>query len=140
MMKLSQFIPSQRDDVIALWDRCGLLRHWNNPSLDIDRKMTDQNGTFLVGHVDGRLVATAMIGYDGHRGSINYLAIDPDCAGQGYGTVMMQAAEAFLLSKGCPKINLCVRRDNEAAAGFYRELGYGAEDVLYFGKRLIVDK
>ena len=139
-MEISEFQDHQTEDVVALWQRCGLTRPWNDPYKDILRKQTDKNGKFFVGHEANRLIATIMVGYDGHRGSINYLAVDPAVAGNGHGRHLMQMAEAFLLSLECPKINLCVRRDNEVAAGFYRELGYGAEDVLYFGKRLIVDK
>ncbi len=139
-MNISNFTVEESNAVIDLWDRCGLLRSWNDPKLDIDRKLTDQNGCFLVGHDGPRLVASIMVGYDGHRGSINYLAIDPAFAGRGYGTEMMKAAEQFLISLGCPKINLCVRKGNEAAVEFYAGLGYQTEIVYFFGKRLIEDK
>ena len=80
-----------------------------------------------------------MIGYDGHRGSINYLAIDPAFKGQGYGRQLMREAETFLISIGCPKISFCVRRDNEPVVQFYDALDYKPDDVFFFGKRLIPD-
>ena len=139
-MQISHFTLEDTSAVIDLWDRCGLLRSWNDPKLDIDRKLTDQNGGFLVGHDGPRIIASIMVGYDGHRGSINYMAIDPAFASKGHGAEMMIAAEQFLISLGCPKVNLCVRRDNEAAVKFYAGLGYQTETVLFFGKRLIEDK
>ena len=81
-----------------------------------------------------------MVGYDGHRGSINYLAVDPQFSGHGFGRVLVQAAEEFLRGIGCPKINLCVRRENEAVIKFYDKLGYAEETVYYCGKRLIEDQ
>ena len=87
-----------------------------------------------------RLIATIIVGYDGHRGSINYLAVDPAVAGNGHGRNLMQMAEAFLLSFECPKINLCVRRDNEVVIKFFESLGFEEESAYYFGKRLIEDQ
>ena len=138
-MKISEFTDDQSDQVFVLWEKCGLTRNWNNLEKDIARKNGDQNGKFLIGQIDGVLMASIMIGYDGHRGSINYLAVDPDCAGAGYGKILMAEAERFLLSVGCPKINLCVRTDNDKAIEFYQQLGYAIEPVYLLGKRLIKD-
>jgi ribosomal protein S18 acetylase RimI-like enzyme len=138
-MKISEFTDDQSDQVIALWGKCDLTRSWNNPEKDIVRKNVDQNGKFLIGQIDGVLMASIMIGYDGHRGSINFLAVDPDYAGAGYGKILMAEAERFLLSVGCPKINLCVRTDNAKVVKFYQQLGFGIEPVHLLGKRLIKD-
>ena len=138
-MKISEFTDDQSDQVIALWEKCGLTRGWNNPEKDIARKNGDQIGKFLIGQIDGVLMASIMIGYDGHRGSINFLAVDPDYARTGYGKILMAEAERFLLSVGCPKINLCVRTDNAKFIEFYQQLGYAIEPVHLLGKRLIKD-
>ena len=114
-MKISEFTDHQSDKVIALWEKCSLTRGWNNPEKDIARKNSDQKGKFLIGKMDAVLMASIMIGYDGHRGSINFLAVDPDFAGADYGKILMAEAERFLLSVGCPKINFCVRTDNDKA-------------------------
>eukprot|EP00475_Leptophrys_vorax_P029039 TRINITY_DN42363_c3_g1_i1.p2 TRINITY_DN42363_c3_g1~~TRINITY_DN42363_c3_g1_i1.p2 ORF type:complete len:174 (-),score=2.49 TRINITY_DN42363_c3_g1_i1:6-527(-) len=92
--------------VIALWDRCGLLRPWNDPKKDIQRKLRDSPDLFLVGTIAGGIVATVMAGYDGHRGWINYLGVCPDHQRQGLGRQIMQAAEGRLRDCGVPKINL----------------------------------
>ena len=99
-----------------------------------------QNHQIFCGHEANRLIATIMVGYDGRRGSINYLAVDPAVAGNGNGRHLMQMAEAFLLSLECPKINLCARRDNETVIKFYDGLGYEEESAYYCGKRLIEDQ
>jgi len=138
-MQISEFTKCQTDAVVALWQRCGLTRSWNDPYKDIARKQTDKNGKFFVGHDGEVLMATIMVGYDGHRGSINYLAIDPAYSRNGFGHKLMQTAEAFLISIGCPKINLCVRRDNDTVIKFYDALGYAEETAYYCGKRLIKD-
>ena len=125
--------------VIALWDACGLTRPWNDPHRDIERKLTTQPELFLVGTMDMGIVATAMVGYDGHRGWVNYLAVAQPARRQGHARAMMDEAERRLLALGCPKLNLQLRGTNVAALGFYRALGYVEDDAISLGKRLIVD-
>lgn len=138
-MQIREFQPTDQEAVIALWIRCGLTRPWNNPHADIERKLAVAPDLFLVGEIDGSIVASVMGGYEGHRGWINYLAVDPSMQRRGLGRQMMEAAEARLQARGCPKINLQVRDTNEQATGFYRAIGYAVDPVVSFGKRLIVD-
>jgi ribosomal protein S18 acetylase RimI-like enzyme len=139
LMKISEFTGYQSDQGIALWEKCGLTRSWNNPEKDIARKNGYQNSKFLIGQIDGVPMASIMISYDGHRGSINYLAVDPDYSGAGYGKILMAEGERLLTSIGCPKINFCVRTDNDKVVEFYHQLGYAIEPVHLLGKRLIED-
>ena len=125
--------------VVALWRECGLVRPWNDPVQDIHRKLRVQRDLFLVGILDGRLIATVMAGYEGHRGWINYLAVAKECRGRGFGRRLMDEAEARLLAIGCPKINLQIRNSNTEAVEFYRSLGFSVDDSLSMGKRLIPD-
>ena len=128
-----------RSEVIALWEKCGLTRPWNDPDKDIDRKLTDENGAFFVLLRGDRLIGSVMAGYDGHRGSINYLCVDPDYQTAGLGKMLMSRCEAFLTARGCPKINLMVRQGNEKVLRFYEQLGYAEEKAVSLGKRLIPD-
>ena len=133
------FDEADTEAVVALWHDCGLTRAWNDPHLDIQRKLTTQRELFLVGTVDDAVVASAMIGYDGHRGWINYLAVAPSFRGRGHARDLMAEAERLLVARGCPKLNLQVRRTNTAARGFYEAIGYVEDEAISFGKRLIVD-
>ena len=129
----------QDDDksaVIELWNACGLVVPWNDPKDDIDRKVRAQLELFLVGLLDGRVVASVMAGYEGHRGWINYLGVRPELQGKGLGRQMMNAAEERLRKLGCPKINLQVRTSNKAVLAFYERLGFSRDDVVSLGKRL----
>ena len=131
--------PFESDDegaVVALWERCNLTRPWNNPRKDIARKLKAGPELFLVGLIEDGIVASAMGGYDGHRGWVNYLAVDPLFQRQGLGAQIMVEIERRLRERGCAKINLQIRRSNEAAIGFYRALGYSIDDVISMGKRL----
>lgn len=139
-MDIRPFITTDRTAVIELWHRCGLTRPWNDPAKDIDRKLDVQAEMFLVGSVDGRLVGSVMAGYDGHRGWINYLAVCPSVRDRGYGRKLMEHVENLLYDRGCPKINLQIRTGNEAAAAFYRRMGYDLDDVVSMGKRLHPDR
>ncbi len=138
-MKIRAFSPADQSTVIALWDACGLTRPWNDPASDIARKLTMQADGFLVGELGGEVIASAMFGYDGHRGWVNYLAVSPERRGRGYGAQLMAHGEAWLMTKGCPKLNLQVRRGNADVLKFYAKLGYGDDEVVSLGKRLISD-
>ena len=94
---------------------------------------------FLVGELDGTVMASAMFGYDGHRGWLNYLAVSPEHRGRRYGAQLMAHGEAFLRDMGCPKLNLQVRKGNAEVLKFYAKLGYGDDEVVSLGKRLISD-
>ena len=135
-MPIRPFDPSDEDVVVALWERCGLTRPWNDPRKDIHRKLAVRPDLFLVAEIDGAVVGTVMAGYDGHRGWINYLGVDPSCQRRGIGRALMDEAERLLRASGCPKINLQVRTANTAAIEFYRQIGFVQDDVLGFGKRL----
>ena len=126
--------------VIDLWRRCDLVRPWNDPAKDIRRKLRVRPDLFLVAEIDRRVVGTVMIGYDGHRGWINYLAVDPDHQQQGIGRQLMAEAERLLRAEGCPKINLQVRKGNTAAIEFYRRIGFIKDEAISMGKRLEVDR
>jgi ribosomal protein S18 acetylase RimI-like enzyme len=121
-------------DVVALWQRCGLTRPWNDPSSDIALARRNPNSTVLVGRTDGAIVATAMVGHDGHRGWVYYVAVDPDCRMQGFGRAMMDDAEAWLRAAGVPKLQLLVRRENAKAGAFYQSIGYEEADTIVFAK------
>ena len=138
-MSLRDFGKDDTESVVLLWQKCGLTRPWNDPYKDILRKTVSKNGAFWVGIIDRKIMASVMIGYDGHRGSINYLAIDPDYAAEGLGRYIMEKAEIYLTTLDCPKVAFCVRRENDAVLNFYDKLGYEVDDVFALGKRLIPD-
>lgn len=138
-MLIRRFEENDRDAVVRLWQRCELTRPWNDPDRDIDRKLTVQPELFLVGEADGVVVASVMAGYDGHRGWLNFLAVDPDHQRRGYARELVAAAEQRLEAMGCPKLNLQVRATNESVLAFYDAIGYRTDDVVSLGKRLIPD-
>lgn len=135
-MNIRPYEKTDRYAVIALWEESGLVVPQNDPGKDIDRKLQVDPELFLVAERDGSIVATVMAGYEGHRGWINYLAVKPSQQRLGYGRMMMASAEALLREKGCPKINLQVRKTNAEALGFYASIGYGDDQVIGLGKRI----
>ncbi|WKJ88801.1 GNAT family acetyltransferase [Methylomonas montana] len=140
-MKIRSYQTGDQDALIALWDECGLLRPWNDPYLDIERKLGVQPELFLVGvNGDQKIIASAMAGFDGHRGWVNYLAVAPDKRRLSLGRQLMNEAERLLIERGCPKLNLQVRTGNLEVLEFYRKLGYVQDDVVSLGKRLIQDQ
>jgi ribosomal protein S18 acetylase RimI-like enzyme len=124
--------------VIALWERAGLTRPWNDPERDVAFARASPHSAVLVGRERaGRpIVAACMVGHDGHRGAVYYVAVDPDRRGAGFGRAIMAAAEAWLRAQGVWKLNLMVRPDNSEVVGFYEAIGYAAEDRRVLAKRL----
>ena len=132
----------QREDaprVIELWKACGLSVPWNDPGKDIARKLDDSPDLFFVAERDGCVVGTCMAGYDGHRGWIYYLGVDPGMRRRGIAARMMHHAEAALEAMGCPKIDLMVRTSNRNVIDFYHRIGYSDDPVVVLGKRLKED-
>jgi ribosomal protein S18 acetylase RimI-like enzyme len=127
---------ADEDALVALWRTAGLTRPWNDPHRDIARKLRVRPEWLLVADEDGDVVGTVMVGYDGHRGWINYLAVAPAHRGAGLGRALMAEAERVLAEAGCPKVNLQLRRGNDEALAFYEALGYARDDVVSLGRRL----
>jgi ribosomal protein S18 acetylase RimI-like enzyme len=138
------FASEDEAAVVELWRACSLLRAWNDPHKDIARKRAVQSELFLVavaGQESGaqEIVGTAMAGYDGHRGSVYYLAVAPGRQRLALGRRLMAEVEERLLALGCPKLNLLVRSSNHEVQAFYEKLGYTRDDAFSLGKRLIPD-
>lgn len=134
------FTRPDTEAVVNLWRAAGLTRPWNDPHLDIERKLRVQPELFLVAATDdGDIVGSVMAGCDGHRGWLYYLASDPARRREGIARSLVQEAERLMTAMGCPKIQLMVRAENEAVLGFYDAIGYERFGVLTTGKRLIAD-
>ena len=122
--------------IVALWERCGLTRPWNDPVADIVLARKGPNSIILVGREDETIVASAMVGHEGHRGWVYYVAVDPDRRGHGLGRIIMNAAEDWLRQAGIAKLQLLVRQDNAKASAFYETIGYDEASVTVFAKWL----
>jgi ribosomal protein S18 acetylase RimI-like enzyme len=138
------YAPEDREGLLGLWQQCGLTRPWNNPNRDIERKRAHRPEWLRIAEVQRsaqrwELIGSIMIGYEGHRGWVNYLAVHPRWQGRGLGRALMEQAEILLLAEGCPKLSLLIRTDNAAVRAFYERLGYGVDQATAMGKRLIAD-
>ncbi len=138
-MKIRPYKSGDEKAVIELWRKCNLVRPQNDPKKDIQRKLKVNPELFLVGVEGSKVIATAMGGYEGHRGWVNYLGVDPTHRHKGVGRKIMEAIEEKLLAMGCPKLNLCVLANNTAAMKFYEKIGFIKDDCVLMGKRLIED-
>ncbi len=138
-MNIREYTQTDESAVIQLWEACGLIRPWNDPQKDIARKLSFQPELFLVGEESGVVMASVMAGYDGHRGSVFYLAVAPEHQHMGCGKMLMEHVEALLESMGCPKLNIVVRSTNTQVLSFYYSLGYAQDEVVSLGRRLIPD-
>lgn len=129
---------ADQDAVIALWQERGLTRPWNDPAADFARALAGTDSAVLVMRDDGGdgagLLGSVMVGYDGHRGWVYYLAVASDRQRGGIGRALMAAAEDWLRDRGAPKIQLMVREDNAAALGFYEGLGLERQKVVTLGR------
>ena len=135
-VEIRPYESSDREQVVALWHECGLVVPWNDPHVDITLKLQVQPELFLVGLVEGEVAATAMAGYDGHRGWINYLGVSARLRRRGIGRAMIQEVEQRLRRLGCPKINVQIRTSNRQAVAFYKKIGFNEEERVSMGKRL----
>jgi ribosomal protein S18 acetylase RimI-like enzyme len=122
--------------VIALWQRCGLTRPWNDPAGDIAFARRVPNSTILIGRHEDNIAATALVGHDGHRGWVYYVAVDPQHQKKDFGRAIMAAAEDWLRATGVEKVQLMVRPDNTNVRAFYDRLGYATQERVIYAKWL----
>jgi len=130
-----RYDPKFQDAVVDLWKMCNLVVPQNDPVEDIQRKVEFQPELFFIALLDGKVVGSIMVGYEGHRGWINYLAVLPEYQRKGYGTRLVERGIAELRGLGCLKVNLQVRRSNASVISFYRKLGFKEDDVISLGMR-----
>jgi ribosomal protein S18 acetylase RimI-like enzyme len=126
-------------EIVALWEACGLTRPWNRPEKDIAFARGREQSDILVGEIEGRIVASIMVGHDGHRGSFYYVAVAPSWRGRGVGSRLIREGERWLRERGVWKVNLLIRQENSAVQNFYEQLGYEVNKVMSMGQRLIED-
>ena len=135
-LEISPITDADVEPVIALWQRCGLTRPWNDPAGDIAFARRGANATILIGRHEDKIIATAMVGHDGHRGWVYYVAVDPDRQGRDFGRTIMAAAEDWLRSQDVAKVMLMVRPDNTNVQAFYDKLGYDPQERVIYAKWL----
>ena len=129
--------PELHEAAVALWEECGLTRPWNDPVLDLMRAVSGPSSTVLAAvSSSGDLLGTAMVGHDGHRGWVYYLAVAPSARGTGLGRELMGACEEWVAELGIPKLMLMLRATNTGVLGFYDQLGYVVEDTKVLSRRL----
>jgi ribosomal protein S18 acetylase RimI-like enzyme len=129
-VEIGELREAEIEAAVALWREAGLLRPWNDPRADIRLALAGPSSAMIAACAEARLAATVMVGWDGHRGWIYYLAVARDLQRQGIGARMVKAAEDWLAQRGAPKLNLLVRAENEAVLGFYQSLGYRRSDTV----------
>ena len=134
-----KFKKTDTDAIISLWKTCKLIVPWNDPRKDIKRKLSIKDNLFIIAEINNKIIASAMAGYDGHRGYIYYLAVLPELQKKGIGSSILSIIEKKLYKMGCPKINLFVRNTNIKVKAFYKTKNYEIQDSQIYGKRLISD-
>jgi ribosomal protein S18 acetylase RimI-like enzyme len=122
--------------VVALWQRCGLVRPWNDPEADIALARQQSNAAVLLGRDGDAVVASVLVGHDGHRGWVYYVAVDPQHRKKGSGRAIMAAAEEWLRARGILKLQLMVRPDNVQVQAFYETLDYDEQERVIYAKWL----
>jgi ribosomal protein S18 acetylase RimI-like enzyme len=136
VVRIVRLPDSLHREAVALWHEAGLTRPWNDPDADLTRALAGPASDVLAVVDDDRLLGTAMVGHDGHRGWLYYLSVASAARRRGVGTALVRACEAWLVERDVPKVQLMVRRDNAPALAFYAPLGYDLVDVTVLGRRL----
>jgi ribosomal protein S18 acetylase RimI-like enzyme len=126
--------------VVELWREVDLVRPWNDPEGDFRGALAGETSAVLGAEIDGTLVGTAMVGFDGHRGWLYYVAVSPSVQRQGVGSALTKAGEKWLAARGSKKVQLMVRTGNDDAGLFYGALDYVPSEVAVLAKWLTPDE
>lgn len=136
-LTIRQATADDEPAVVALWRACDLVASYNDPAADFAFAKAGACSDVLVGEDEaGRLKASVMVGHDGHRGWLYYVAASPDSRGVGFGRQMVSAAEAWLRARGVVKVQLLVRETNTKVVAFYERLGFETAPRVIMGKWL----
>ena len=135
-MKIAALEAADIAAVVTLWRRCGLVRPWNDPEADIRLAQSGDNADVLLGRDGDSIVASVLVGHDGHRGWVYYVTVDPDHQRRDFGRAIMTAAEDWLRERGIEKLQLLVRGDNVQVKAFYESIGFGEQDRVIYAKWL----
>jgi ribosomal protein S18 acetylase RimI-like enzyme len=133
-MTVEELTEGDEPAVIALWGKVGLTRPWNSPADDYQRALSGPTSAILGLRRELTLIGTVMVGHDGHRGWMYYLAVAPTCQRQGIGRELVAAAEVWLRQRGAVKVQLMVREGNSSAHRFYEQIGYSTSDVTVLAR------
>ncbi len=133
---IRKYEEKDESQVISLWKQCNLIVPQNNPHEDIKKKIEFQPNLFFIGAVNDKVIASIMVGYEGHRGWINYMAVLPEYQSKGFGRQLVDKAMTELRKLGCLKVNLQVRENNKEVIEFYENLGFSNDRVVSLGKHL----
>ena len=134
--EIATYNQNHQKALIELWRKCNLVVPQNDPTEDIQKKLEFQPDLFLIALLDSKLIGSVIVGYEGHRGWLNYLAVHPDYRNRGYGKKLVERAIAELEKLGCLKLNVQVRESNISAVRFYEHLGFRDDHVVSLGLRL----
>jgi ribosomal protein S18 acetylase RimI-like enzyme len=126
-MRISAYVDTALDDVVALWDACDLNVPYNDPKRDIALVRDSANAELFLGYLGAQLIGSVMVGHDGHRGWMYRLAIATEHRQLGYGRTLVRHAEAWLRERGLRKSQLMIRETNDAVREFYVRLGYAVQ-------------
>ena len=125
LMTVRDAVPKDEADVVELWRSCGLVASYNDPEADFRFATAGPSSAVLVAEdVEGRICGSVMVGHDGHRGWLYYVAACPDHRRQGIGRMMVEAGERWLQDRHVPKVQLMIRHTNSSVVPFYKRLGY----------------
>ena len=140
MSGFAAFTEADRASLAQLWGLCDLSRPWNPAGADIDAALAHPGADILVAHAGTRVIASVLVGYDGHRGWLYYVAVHPDHRGQGLGQAAVRAGEDWLRARAVVKVQLMVRETNARVMGFYQALDYEDAHVRVLAKWLVPDR
>ncbi|MHA2282095.1 MAG: GNAT family N-acetyltransferase [Promethearchaeota archaeon] len=128
-MKIQKFSIDFYDEVIQLWRNTETSITSSDSKSEMERMLNRNPDLFLIGTLKDKVVAVVMGGFDGRRGYVHHLAIDPTYQRQGYGTKIMTKLNENFRQKGIQKVHLFVEKRNKEVIEFYRNLGWEIRDL-----------
>lgn len=129
-MKIEKFKIESYDEVVGLWRKAGVEIVSSDTIDEVTRVLNRNPDLFLIGRVQEKIIAVVMGAFDGRRGYVHHLAVDPDYQKMGFGKSIMEALIEQFRTKNIQKVHLFIEKTNKTVVEFYNNLGWDVREEL----------
>jgi len=129
-MKIENFSLQFYEDVVIIWKKTGISITSSDTKKEVNVMLNKNPDLCLIAKIDEKVIGVVMGGFDGRRGYVHHLAIDPEYQRKGYGKLLMDELTERFQKKRVHKVHHFIEKHNKDVINFYRKLGWEIRNDL----------